>query len=53
SAAMMMSSAVNLFRMTAQHYNTPEEIVRQTQKNIRKVLTKGFSCCIFATINKT
>ena len=45
SAAMMMSSAVNLFRMTAQHYNTPEEIVSQ----INGVLSERNPSLMFVT----
>ena len=45
SAAMMMSSTVNLFRMAAQHYSTPEEIVSQ----INSVLSERNPSLMFVT----
>lgn len=44
-AAMMMSSTVNLFRMAAQHYSTPAEIVSE----INSVLSERNPSLIFVT----
>ena len=45
SAAMMMSSAVNLFRMAAQHYSTPAEIVTE----MNSVLSERNPSMMFVT----